>query len=391
MRRRNRPSNQPGRPSSLESAVNRFAGTLDSASLIKALRASDTEQADQLPELLLRSGLVRTRSFGDDEARATALLRLRAGVADLRGSDHVEEIDRALLTIEVAERGYRAIGQALEQLLKLHTPEVWLWAVLDQSCALLEWALREVDRRAAATNRVDGSTFALPDGSGGEYRADELVAMVDATTSMCVRTLAARNGWAAADGAIVLRNRDLEQVEAPDVRRLTRLSELWAMWSRMETGARFLGGRLDEKPADGGLVRSLSPSADDIRWRTIAHVAHEQLSIEIMSVFNQLVYREDAHRAAVGIHGVAPLMPGALVSATEIHAYHALEVILAAEPVADTSQYLGLTIVEWIRGYSVLAALAEEAARDNGGPERLYVRTSAEALVPMLERLGLAR
>lgn len=110
-----------------------------------------------------------------------------------------------------------------------------------------------------------------------------------------------------------------------------------------------------------------------------------------MSIFNQLVYREDRHLKAAGISGTAPLYPHALVSITELQAAHALEIALSGATEEDTSLYSGLRLTEGIRGYSVLAALAERAARETEDAGRLLIPIKREDLAADLERLGLRK
>lgn len=374
----------------LEALVERFVGSLDPGELLRSVDAITSEDTPRIPALLLRSGLVQTMH---DEGRAArrddALQKLAAGVHNRHGSETGAGIERAIRLIALIERGYRALSDKLDETLASAPPEDWLWAVLDRAAELVDWSLGEIDRRAAATRMIDGSVFAVPDGADGEFRIDELIAMVDGTTSLCIKTLAARHGWHDGDGAVVLPDRSAASAHALDAVKLTRLSEFWEVWRRMETGARFLDCELHEDEADGESVRTMVPSRSAMDWRRLAHVAHEQLTVEIDSVFKQKIYREEAHLDAVDIDDRAPLMPAATVTVSELYSYHALEVLLSVEPVEDTSQYLGLTLVEWLRGYSVLERIASRAARSEDGTERLLIRLAERDLIGRLVRLGL--
>lgn len=375
---------------SLEVIVNRFVDSLDPSELLRSVDVIENEDAARVPTLLIRSGLVLTMRDEDRAARRDAALEtLAAKVLDRHGSETGAGINRAVRLIALVERGYRELSDKLDEMLTNAPPEDWLWAVLDRAAELVDWSLGEIDRRAAATKIVDGSVFALSDGAGGEFRIDELMAMADATTSLCIKTLAARHGWHDRDGAIVLPDRPADSAHAPDAVMLTRLSEFWELWRRMETGARFLDCELHEDEEEGELVRTMVPSRSALDWRRLAHVAHEQLTVEIDSVFKQKIYREEAHLDSVDIDDPAPLMPAATITATEVYSYYALEVLLCAEPVEDTSQYLGLTLVEWLRGYSVLERIASRAARSEGGTARLLIRLLEHDLVARLVRLGL--
>ena len=388
---RRRSSVRPRHPAtSLEALVDRFVGSLDPVELLRSVKVIGHDKANRIPALLLRSGLVQTMRDEDRTARRNAALQtLAATLSDIHGSEAGAGIERAARLIVLVERGYRALSDELDRILARAAPEVWLWAILDRAAELIDWVLGEVDRRAAATSMIDGSVFALPDGAGGDFRADELMAMVDATTSLCIRTLAARHDWHGKDGAIVLPDRPSAPQLTPDAAGLMRLSEFWEMWRRMETGARFLGCELREEEGDGEPVRTMVPSPAALACRRLAHVAHEQLTVEIDSVFKQVIYREEAHLDAVDIDNPAPLMPAATVTSSEVYSYHALEILLAVEPVEDTSQYQGLTLVEWLRGYSVLERIASRAGRSEGSAERFLIRLPESDLVTRLVRLGL--
>lgn len=376
---------------SLEVMVDRFAAKLDPSELLRAIETLHTEDACRIPQLLLRSGVVQTMRNDDrSDKRDVALAALTTKLQAWHGVEAGAAAERASRLIATIERGYRALSDELDALLADASPDEWVWAILDRAAELVDWTLEEIDRRTAATSMIDGSVFALPDGEGNDYRADELIAMVDATTSMCLRTLAARHGWYDLDGAIVLPCRPYPGSPKAGAAKLTKLSEIWEMWRRMETGARFLGCALHETDNGGTAVRTMTPTPEVMGWRLLAHIAHEQLSVEIMSVFNQLIYREDAHLSAVGINGSAPLMPAAAVTATEIYAYHALEALLAIEPREDTSQYLGLTLVEWLRGYSVIESLASVAGRSEGKASRLLFHLDEADVIRRLVKLGLS-
>ncbi len=371
--------------------VDRFAAELDPRELLGAIGTLDHADACRMPALILRSGIVQTmRKDARSEKRDVALAELAAGLRALHGDEAAASAASAAQLIGIIESGYHRLSNELDAVLADAPPEAWLWAVLDRAADLVDWLLGELDHRAAATPMIDGSVFALPASDGCDYRADELMAMVNSTTSICVRTLAARHGWHDPGGAIILPRRPSQMSPKVNAANLTRLSEMWEMWRRMETGARFLGCALHETEDCGQIVRSMSPTREAMGWRLLAHIAHEQLSVEITSILNQLIYREDAHLCAVGIDGSAPLMPEATVSATEIYAYHALEVLLAVEPREDTSQYLGLTLVEWLRGYSVIEHLAMIAGRSEGAATRLLVHLDEADLTHRLVNLGLS-
>lgn len=217
MTKRASSTRQRGPATSLEALVDRFVGSLDQSELLRSVDALASVDAARIPALLLRSGLVQPMRDEDRAAkRDVALENLAARVGDEHGSEAGAGIERAARLIALVEHGYRALSDKLDEMLANAPPEDWLWAVLDRAAELVDWSLGEIDRRAAATKIVDGSVFAVPDGAGSEFRIDELMAMVDGTTSLCIKTLAARHGWHDGDGAVVLPDRPADSAHNPE-------------------------------------------------------------------------------------------------------------------------------------------------------------------------------
>lgn len=162
---------------SLEALVDRFVGSLDPGELLHSVDALASDDAARIPALLLRSDLVQPMRDEDRAARRDAALgTLAARVRHKHGSEAGAGIERAVRLIALAERGYRALSDKLDEMLANAPPKDWLWAVLGRAAELVDWSLGEIDPRAAATRMVDGSVFAMPDGAGGEFRIDELMA-----------------------------------------------------------------------------------------------------------------------------------------------------------------------------------------------------------------------
>lgn len=133
------------------------------------------------------------------------------------------------------------------------------------------------------------------------------------------------------------------------------------------------------------------PNIEGLEWQRLNLAAHEQLTAEIMWIFHQLAYRDNAHQRATGIGGRCPLYPEALVCISELQAARALEITLSTSIERDRSLYSGLRLAEWIRGYATLTTLAETAVRSDGGDERLLIIKTEEELLHLLNQLGLSR
>jgi hypothetical protein len=78
-----------------------------------------------------------------------------------------------------------------------------------------------------------------------------------------------------------------------------------------------------------------------------------------------------------------PLPPAAWLSQAEFVASACLEVLLKIDPAAEQSEYGGLRLMEWLRGYSVLAELVQ-------GRDESVVTVSRDSLLKDLRRFGIS-
>ncbi len=384
----------PSRKHSLEKMVDEFAKSHDPTALLRVLGATElsNDVVEHLGRLLIRSSIILTRpDAARQKRRDIGLQAIVDRAAERLGRKGKQALACQIEKIAIIERGYALLSNRLDQLLEGTDPVRWFWATLSLVAEQVDWALEEIDLQTSRSPIVDGWSFTLPDGQGGRYRADELIAMFDATTSMTLRAYAAKWGWIRRDGAIIAPQRvAVTEVETDAALRVQKLAEAWEAWRRIDDEVRFFGGTIAEVQNEVGVtVMRHTPDKEGLRWRKLALAAHEQLTAEIASIFNQLVYREDAHHGASGIDGTVPLYPHAFVNIGELQGAQALEISLSRSPDNDTTLYAGLRLTEWIRGYSVLTALAERVSRNNGGPDRLIIELKPGELLALLGRLGL--
>lgn len=377
----------------VEDAVRAATQHFDGAPIARLIRSGvlAADEVEPLAAQLFRSRLVFLRPDpAAQRARDDCLRAIADAIEAALGVAALEHFQGRLAPIHRIEAGYALVQGELERLLDPE-PDHGIWASLSLASEQVMWALSEVERQTARDRMVDGLSFTLPGDEDDDerYPADQLINMIDLTTSLILRTYARRGGWVDESGRIVIPSRPADQ-GGRNGRAVQDLAQVWEGWRRIDDSLRFFGGDLTEEAIDEGrLWRHVRPEAEQA-WRRLHLAAHEQLTAEIMSIFHRLAYREDAHKQAAGLAGEAPLYPGAYVSIGERQAADVLEIALSTDIAADNSLYGGLRLVEWIRGYAVLCNIAEDAARSRGGDDRLLVVVGTDQLVQQLRRLGLS-
>lgn len=203
------------------------------------------------------------------------------------------------------------------------------------------------------------------------------------------------NGWYDADGVLTLPALPLSTEENRfAVGSIQLLAASWRNWQISERRHRFLDGALvkhTELPsawlAVGVTSLWESVPADDGR-EFYNYVANNRLAERLKQHWVSVITNDYYRKAVVGIGGRAKLLPKNAVSLEEIHGATSLSQLLSGEITKDDAEYAGLTLAEWVRGYSVLQSVCE-AAWDAGDPNKLAIRYSKSDLVTLLERLGL--
>lgn len=382
----------------LEEAVAHSVRTLDPASLIARICSSafDASHAPRLARMLLRSPLILTHPDAVRQSRRDACLdEIVLTIQRKLGDQPARDFRSRLSVIAKIEAGYAVLSRSLDASLGNGDPAQWLWASLRLAADGTDWAQKEIDLQVERGAAIDGSTFTLPGNEGEDrYAADELIAMIDTTTSTILRMYAARWNWVGEKGAIVVPEPpNAASYSELDAVAVQTLAQAFYAWRRIDDNIRFFGGDIVEEHDDrvAQTVWRHAPSQEGLKWQRTSLLAHEALTGEIALIFHQLVYREDAHLSAASIAGHCPLYPGAYVCAGELQAVQALDIILSTSIAADQSLYGGLRLTEWVRGYAVLIAISEAAANGEGDASRLLIVRSEAELVSLLGRLGLRR
>jgi len=119
------------------------------------------------------------------------------------------------------------------------------------------------------------------------------------------------------------------------------------------------------------------------------YVANERLNDRLFQIFMEMIVETNLEANAAGISEAVALFPVAFVSAAEGHAAISLNQLLSYDIGKDEERPGGLRLVEWLRGYAVLKALAENHKGDGYQAERLVFPIPRADLLAVMERCGL--
>ncbi|KWF14007.1 hypothetical protein WL83_16175 [Burkholderia ubonensis] len=230
---------------------------------------------------------------------------------------------------------------------------------------------------------------------GQDYNPEAVHEFLISTFESTLGMEAHINGWYDESGVLTLPLLPLSTEENQfAVGSVQFLAASWRNWQFAERRHRYLDGpltRYNDLPADWGKagVTSLWYSVPSDDHREFHHYVansrlRERLQQQLGSVITSPLYR----KVVAGIDGRVELLPKQSISIVELHAATALSQLLSGEIAEDRTEYAGLTLAEWVRGYSALQSICETAL-ETGIPERLTIRYSRSELVAILERLGL--
>ncbi|MGG5542946.1 NERD domain-containing protein [Burkholderia vietnamiensis] len=383
-----------------EDLVNEALGKLSWKLLSDHLAETAMTQADvdKLLGLVRRSeSLVLKRKNAVQEAKRDKLLQ---NLADLlinkHYSDQGERVRNHDARLKEIDGVYQDIlGLLAKTAAATLTPELRVSALLDR--ANREYIdLQSKMRRAMHDSGVlDLGKVTLKNDEGQDYSPDGAHEFLITTFASTLAMEAHIHGWYDERGVLTLPS--LPAATEEDrivVGSVQLLAASWRNWQFAERRHRYLDGPLtrhNELPAAWGEVgiTSLWQSVPSDDGREFHHyVANSRLAERLQQLLGRVI-TDPLYRAAVaGIDGQVELLPKQTVSLLEIHAATALSQLLSGEISEDRTAYAGLTLAEWVRGYSVLQSVCETAL-ETGVADRLTIRFSRPELAGLLERLGL--
>lgn len=356
------------------------------------------EDVDKLLGLLERcESLVLKRRSPAQEQKRDKLLKELTKALDAKGyTGEAEQVREHYERLKDIDGVYQGILNLLKgTAAAAMTPELRVAALLDRSnreyIKLQEMILKEMLKNA----ELDFSMETLTDANGHEFSPNGVHEMLLETFSSTLGMEAHINKWYDSNGLLVL-------PALPSVSKKNRyavgsvqlLATAWRHWQFAERRRRYLGAVLAQHSAlpearEQTPYKSFwesSPASGDLEF--YIHVANSRLAERLKQHWARVVTNKSFRALVSGMNGSVELPPRGFVSLVEIHGATALSQLLSGDIADDPIEYAGLTLTEWVRGYSTLQAISQ-AALDAGDPKRLSIRFSKPALAAILARLGL--
>lgn len=280
------------------------------------------------------------------------------------------------------------------------SPELRFSALLDRSNREYIDLLKEMYEQSTAGGVLDLGKVTIKGEGGNEFSPEGIHELLLTTLASTLGMEAHIHGWYDDMGMLVLPA--LPTPTAQDrfaVGSVQMLAAAWRHWQFSERRHRYLDARLelegDLAPAwaEYGVKRlwDSRPSDDDLEC--YHYVANARLAERLRQQW-AAVLADSRYEKVIsatednGTEDDVDLLPKQAVSCEELHGAAALSQLLSGEITDDQSEYAGLTLAEWVRGYSVLQDVAHKALQPRDA-HRLTIRFSNAKLVELLQRLGL--
>ncbi|OAN56833.1 hypothetical protein [Sphingobium sp. TCM1] len=373
--------------------------------LLSHLRAISlgSDEIDMLASLLKR-GCLPLLQYPDakgEAAREDAITQIVAIIEARAPIGAADEIKAVLALIKLIETGYRAILEDLAGLPSASlTPQCRISALFDL-CAQRRDGVRTASMDAIIVDgMIDPIGLGVANGHGNVVSPDVPIDVDVVTLTMALKMEAFQQGWFNASGQLVLPKRvETTPDEREAVRPLLTAAQAWRHWTWIEEETRYFDGTLtDVAPSefpqdfhDAGVTRFLHHVPGSAEWHVIDLAANERVHLRIKQEAAQMAFGTNAAKLVKGVSDKTPLLPDAFVSIEELQSAHTLDHALSINVATDTTQYRGLRLVEWLRGYATLQELvAVPYEAGDHRPELLLVEVERADLIKRLQRVGLS-
>lgn len=363
-----------------------------------AATALTPEDVNKLIGLVKRSEslVLKRQNAGQEKKRGQLLKQL----ADLLDTKHYSAEAELVRNYDVRVREIDCVYQAILGLLGKSDavamlPELRVSALLDRSNREYIDLRSRMLQKISNKKMLDLGKVTVKNDGEEDIRPDAVHELLIATFESTLGMEAHINGWFDASGVLTLPSLPPSTAENQlAVGSFQFLAAAWRSWQFAERRHRFLDGVLEkhtELPPDWveqgvtGVWQSL-PSDDGREF--YSNVANNRLVERLTQHWAMVITTPHYRKIARGINGRVKLLPEQTISLEEIHGATALSQLLSGDITKDSTQYAGLTLAEWVRGYSALQSVCETALKTND-PDRLTIRFCRPELVALLEQLGL--
>lgn len=313
---------------------------------------------EQLLYAIRRSRALVGQRVAAPEGRRAFLDAATAACAKEGAQEVADEIGRLSRGCLLLEEAYAAVLSTLDKTQALAaSPHKLPWAVIAVLTKETPQTIADDLKRALTSGPIiDPSAKQARSEDGTNYQADAAWDLAIETASGALKLLGHRLELFDSTGALLLRPKRSPSTELCNSAKV--IMELGAKWhgiERTEDCWRWCGGEFVAEPTN-------RPDGREIRL--IAHRYSPTRSHEFNVLANERLQRllENARRAVDGLplrRGAKSLAPNEWLSQVEISAAAALTVQLKLDPWDDSSEYDGLTLLEWLRGYALIRDIAE--------------------------------
>jgi len=366
-------------------------------------RSENTLQ--DLLSLVSKTGvLIRVYDIGaaKDAKRAQFIEDLKSFVASSKIDQAEAYLAYLLSQVAITEAAIREIDETLAQDPFSSLPaDRQAWSILSWAATEMLDVHRQMNEGVQART-VDGGLFIDPlnlrvDKAHGSSLADGRIYQLAQTAENTLRLLGHRNKWNASEAFVIPARVEVSADDLKAAARVARFGDVWQGLIDESLYHRSWGGYFkirrpnrEQLSVSPGLevvfdsVKTARERRDDMQ--IAEQVAQTRLQRWLLSV-SRGISRTDA-KGRIRPPRVEPveLAPTQLVSELEFVSLYVLDRIYHYDPVNNTELYGGLTLLEWLRGYSVL----EEAYAGGVAPDVApLVAIDASEFSATLERAGL--
>lgn len=388
----------------VKTALEKFNGKKLVAHLASVELNSD--EIDKLIKIMRQGGLplIKHSNASSEARRRQCLEQLATYVKGRAGDAEAAKIDDFLRFIERIEWGYRTIMASSDAAAPPIDTNRRISSIL--SATVRDYLghhseLMDLYRRTFnEKNFVDPHAAAFSvEGLDGSVDPDVLVDVGVNLATMSLLLEGYRKQLFNGDGILVIDPPvSVGDADMDAIGPVLQYAGSWRFWEHMEECARYFGGSIEtvdlaEFPqlTANGVEELWWHGAVGLDWRRIDFAANQRLVDQLGQNYTEIEYSAAA-KMAKGLENIAGLPPREFITTTEIHTLWALGEALSFEPSDDPGRYHGLRLVEWIRGYCLLHALATDRARvdDQMAGDLMPIVTRKE-LLQLLRGSGMDR
>ncbi|KIC10784.1 hypothetical protein RA19_10360 [Leisingera sp. ANG-M1] len=359
------------------------------------------EDVDRLV-LIMRQGALRLIKHPNEKEEAKRASCVEAIVQHIQseiGTEEAQKVSDLMVLIGQIETGYREIISATDT-----SPG----ASLSQSERITAILLAGEEEAAAHSEQIaqairengplDVQGLSLPGLREGERVDPEVYASVSISNiTMSLLMEGFRGNLFNKEGLLTLPAPiEVSESEVNSARFILFFAASWRFWEFIEEDTRYFGGNIDSISGQAvppeylelGITKIWRHTSTSLEWSKVDLAANQRLAQGVQQNYFEMVNNNPASQV-VGVEGASSLAPTHFISAEEMHSLWILEQTLSLKLSEHPALYSGLTLLEWLRGYSALRAFVENSEQD-GAADTIHTSLQPrKKLIKQLQSVGL--